>query len=236
MKVKDVMLFAYDFPHKKTQDFIYRLLVEDINIKYCIAAPKKKLNIPQSSIRISPKNEGIIHAEKICERFKIPYHISDHNSPISLQILKDNPVDLYIISGARILSKEVIFVCRNKILNVHPGLLPNMRGLDTLLWSIYKNTPIGISSHLIGKKIDSGVLIYKEKLKLMKDDSIIDVSLRLIEKQTDILMKSISLLKRKEINNFPNLDYTIANYYKKMPEVYEKKIRLLYSKWLKKYS
>lgn len=233
MKTKNLMLFCYDFPHKKTQEFIVRLLVEGYKITYVLAAPFQKLNIPESKIRISPKNSGLIHPRLLCQTFKIPYFVLNHNSKESVSYIKNHPVDLYIVAGARILSEETINISDRKVLNIHPGLLPEIRGLDTLLWSIYNNQPIGITAHFISSKIDSGFFIYKEKLKLNKDDTIIDVSLRLIEKQADILIKSIQLLEEKELQALKSFDDKKNLYHTKMPVSLEEETLKKFPMWLK---
>lgn len=230
------MLFCYDFPHKKTQDFIFRLWVEDYKINYVIAAPWQKLNLSTSAIRIAPENVGLIHPRILCKAFSIPYIISEHNSQTAIRHLKEHPVDLYIISGARILSNPVIKTTKGQIVNIHPGLLPEARGLDTLLWSIYKDLPLGITAHFVGKKIDSGLLIYKEKLCLKKDDIIVDVSLRLLEKQPEILIKTLKILKKKTILDLENLDLQKGQYHTKMSQVLEKEALKRFPDWLKKYS
>lgn len=234
MKTKNLMLFCYDFPHKKTQDFIVRLLVEGYKINYVLASPFQKLNIPESKIRISPQNSSLIHPRLLCKAFSIPFIVSNHNSQKTLDYLTEHPVDLCIISGARILSKRVINAAGGKILNVHPGMLPDIRGLDTLLWSIYYNQPAGITAHFIGSKIDSGLFIYKAKLELYKNDTIIDVSLRLLEQQSDILIKSLKSLREKNISNLINLDFKNSPYRSKMPVVLEKKTLRKFPEWLKK--
>lgn len=236
MKIKNVMLFCYDFPHKKTQDFIFSLLVEGYNIKYVIAAPWKKLTIPPSSLRFVPENVGLIHPRDICRHFDINYIVSDHNSSTSISRLKKEPVDIHIISGARILSKEVVGMLTNKVLNIHPGLLPQIRGVDTLLWSIYKNLPLGISAHFITTQIDSGILIYKEILPIKNSDTLIDISLRLLEKQPDILIKSLNIIKQESPSTFIDLLRIDSQYHKKMPYSLEKEIPSLLPQWIKKYS
>jgi methionyl-tRNA formyltransferase len=234
MKIKDVMLFAYDFPHKKTQDFIFRLIIEGYNIKYVIASPWKKLDIPKPAIRLSPANEGLLHPKDICKRFNIKYYVHDHNSSQSISHLAANPVNLCIISGSRILSNKIITAAQNKIINVHPGLLPQVRGLDTLLWSIYYNVPIGITSHFISGNIDKGLLIYREPLKLRKDDTLIDVSLRLLEKQADILSISLNKLKINSFAPLAKLDNVNSGYNKKMSKEMEESIVKKFPAWLKK--
>lgn len=236
MKIKKLMLFGYHFPHKKTQDFLFRLLVEGYQIEYVLAAPWQKLNLSPANIRIAPENVGLIHPQKICQRFGINYLVFEHNSQEAIDYLQKHQVDLGIISGARILSKAVIKAAKNKILNIHPGLLPEVRGLDTLLWSIHKNRPLGISAHLLGARIDSGRLIYKEKLRLKKDDTVIDASLRLLEKQTDILVKSLQVLAKKRLDQLKNLNLQNNPYYSKMSRQMEGKTIKKFSSWLKNHS
>ena len=233
MKIKNVMLFAYDFPHKKTQDFIFRLLVEGYNIKYVIAAPWVNLKISPSSTHNVPSHEGLTHPRKICKSFKIPYIRLEHNSSKTINYLKSHPVDLYIIAGARVLSYEVIKSARNKILNLHPGILPQVRGLDTLLWSICYNEPIGISAHLISSRVDLGKLIYKEKLKLNAFDTIIDVSLRLLEKQSDVMIKSIRIIDKSKVDKFRFINLLSVKYNTKMTPSLERKMIKKFNVWLK---
>lgn len=231
MKTKKLMLFAYDFSHKKTQDFLFRLAVEGYKLKYCIAAPWKKLNIKSSSIRVDQKHSGLVHPRKICEYLNIKYLSLEHDSREVIDFIKKNPVDLYIISGARILSKEVIEACQGKILNIHPGLLPDVRGLDTFLWSIILKKPLGISAHLITSKIDSGLLIYKEKLPVYKDDSAFDITLRLLEYQSDILIKALKKLEEgKEIQE--DLSKYENSYHTKMDPKLEKKALQNLKEWI----
>lgn len=236
MKTKKLMLFAYDFPHKKTQDFLFRLAVEGYKIEYCIAASWKKLNIKSSSIRVDQRHSGLVHPRKICEYFNIKYLSLDHDSREVIDFIKKNPVDLYIISGARILSKEVIEECGGKVLNIHPGFLPDVRGLDTFLWSIYYKKPLGISAHFITPKIDSGYLIYKEKLHLYKDDTPFDVTLRLLEQQTDVLIKSLKILEKKEPKDLEDLSTYRTPYNAKMEHKLEKEMYNKFNSWLKLFA
>ncbi|MBI2085897.1 hypothetical protein HYT74_00990 [Candidatus Daviesbacteria bacterium] len=236
MKTKKLMLFAYDFPHKKTQDFIFRLIVEGYKINYCIATPWKKLNITPSLVSIEQKHIGLMHPRDICKKLGIKYFSVDHDSEKTVKIINKNPADLYIIAGARILSRQVIKACRDKILNIHPGLLPEVRGLDTFLWSIIYDKPLGISAHLISSKIDSGLLIYKEKLPLYKDDTPKDVTLRLLEYQTEILLKALNLIKKKNLKDLENLSNIKSVYNTKMSADKEKLALKKFNEWILKYA
>lgn len=235
MRTKNLMLFAYDFPHKKTQDILLRLIIEGYTIKYVIAAPRVKLKNTAHSLH-KPTSD-LIESSLICKKFKIPYIVLDHNDPKTSLYLKKNPVDLYIISGARILSAETIEATHNMIINIHPGLLPESRGLDTIYWSIYNDVPIGITAHFISSKIDSGKLIYKEKLTFDSSYSISNISLLLLEKQTDVLIKALDIIKNtKKMDVLLNLNSLTASYFSTMPEDLVNTTIKKFPSWRKKYA
>ncbi len=236
MKTQKLMLFIYDFPHKKTQDFIFRLLIEGYQIKYCIAAPWKKLNINKTSIRTDQKHVGLVHPRLICKKLGIKYISLSHEDKGVVDFIKDNPVDLAIIAGARVLTKEVIEACGEKVLNIHPGFLPDVRGLDTFLWSIYYKKPLGITAHFITPKLDSGLLIYKEKLHLNIDDTPFDVTLRLLEGQTDLLIKALKILEKKEPKDLEDLSSYQTPYNTKMDGDLEKETYNQFNSWLKLFA
>ena len=63
----------------------------------------------------------------------------------------------FIITGAIILDKEIIG--NKKIINVHPGIIPTTRGLDSFKWAIYNLDPLGITLHYIDQRVDSGEVL-----------------------------------------------------------------------------
>ena len=81
-------------------------------------------------------------------------------------------MDLGIIAGARILNEHIIKNLPFGVLNLHPGILPQSRGLDSILWSIRNNNHLGVSAHLINHKIDSEKLVL-QKIKPLITDSIL---------------------------------------------------------------
>jgi methionyl-tRNA formyltransferase len=44
-------------------------------------------------------------------------------------------------------------------LNVHPGLLPAFRGLDPVLWSVFRKAPVGATVHVMSEGIDEGPIL-----------------------------------------------------------------------------
>ena len=115
------------------------------------------------------------------------YHILTQTITAKVKIIIDYKINFGIIAGARILSKEIIKLFSYGILNIHPGLLPQNRGLDSILWAISKNNKIGISAHLINDKIDAGKLVFNKVINPGKNDNIFDIYKKVFEAQISIL-------------------------------------------------
>ena len=68
-----------------------------------------------------------------------------------------------IISGARIIKRDVIKLFANGIVNFHPGMIPETSGLDSFHHSIAQNCSMGVTVHLIDHRVDAGKFIFFEK-------------------------------------------------------------------------
>lgn len=223
----NIAVFAYNFPHKKTQDFLFRLLLENIDVKCVLASDFVELNLTESILRVKPRHIDLVHPQRICERFNIPYYNVMHNSEECEELLNKYDIDLGIIAGARILKQNIIESVKIGIINFHPGILPEIRGLDALKWAIYNDLPIGVTAHLIDSKIDAGRIIMKKEVPIYKDDTLIDVSLRLHEFQVNLLPQVIKEVESKPKEMFQKVDISLP-YDRKMEADKE---MILLEKW-----
>ena len=141
-------VFAYNFAHRKTQEGLLRLFLEGYPVRCVMAANAVKLGIYQSQIRTSPKDLSYVHPQRIADRLGIDYHVVKHNSVACQDLIRGYDLDLGIILGARILKPNIINGFNTGIMNLHPGLLPQNRGLDSMKWAILRNLPQGATAHL----------------------------------------------------------------------------------------
>lgn len=231
-----IAIFAYNFPHKKTQEFVFNLIANGYKIDLILAANPVKLNIPPNLIRSKINHKSLLDPKKIAENFQIPYYVVEHNSEETISLLKDFEIDLAIISGARILKKKVIEACKLGILNIHPALLPECKGLDSLFWSVEKDIPLGNTSHLIDSGVDSGKIVLKNMIEIFEDDTILDLTERIFESQISMLTESIEILKKSDVNELQSIPSTVPHNHKMTPEeemnAY-KKLPLFISKYKK---
>ncbi len=200
-------VFAYDFPHQKTQDFILRLFLEGYKIEFVVAARLIKLNLPESILRVKPVHIDVLHPAVICQRLSIPYHVLDHNSEAVAKLMRVNNIEVGLIAGARILKKPIIASARKGVINFHPGLIPETRGLDSLKWAIHNDLPIGVTAHFVDERVDAGRVILRREIPVGTDDTFIDLSLRLEETQLNLLPEVLELVKNKSVDEFPIVSF-----------------------------
>ena len=110
-----------------------------------------------------------------------------------LKALKQNNIELICLAGfMKILSKRIIKKYKNKILNIHPSLLPKYKGLNTHKRVILnKETFTGCTVHIVNFKLDSGKIILQKKIKVMKKDNEKSLSKRLLKVENKLYPKAL---------------------------------------------
>jgi len=86
---------------------------------------------------------------------------NDQNSPDSIKQLRAWSPDLIIFTGGNILRRQLLEVPRLGVLNVHLGMLPEVRGMSTPEWSLLNNIPVGVTIHYIDGGIDTGPILQR---------------------------------------------------------------------------
>ena len=90
-----------------------------------------------------------------------------------LKILKKYNVDIICLAGfMKILSKQFIENYNDRILNIHPSLLPKYRGLNTHARVLASDDRIaGCSVHLVTPKLDAGPVLAQAKVLISKNET-----------------------------------------------------------------
>ena len=189
--MKPLIVFAYNFPHKKTQDVLLHLFVQGYKVGWVLATEPVQLNIPPHTVRTKIRHSALLQPREIAERIGAEYIVAPHNSSEVKDFLEQLKPELGVIAGARILKKPIISQFSIGIINLHPGLIPEARGLDALLWSIYRDLPLGVTAHLIDEHVDAGRILLKKEVQIYEDDTLLDLSERLYDTQLEILGPAI---------------------------------------------
>ncbi len=105
----------------------------------------------------------------------------DQNAASSVAQLKEWSPDLIIFTGGNILREQLLGVPRLGVLNMHLGLLPEIRGMNSPEWSLLNDVPVGVTVHYIDEGIDTGPVLQCCKFPdAAQCDSLADLRNRLI--------------------------------------------------------
>ena len=121
-----------------------------------------------------------------------------------INTLIHHDVELVVMAGwMKIVSPFFINKFKNKIINIHPSLLPAYKGGSAIEHSILNGSKItGCSVHYVDEEVDSGSLIMQAALPIRDDDDINSLSKRIHMLEHKILPHSISYAGFLIRNNF----------------------------------
>ena len=89
-----------------------------------------------------------------------------------VRVLKNQKVDVVILAGfMRILTPYFIKAYQDRILNIHPSLLPAFKGAYAIRDAFEAGVrQTGVSVHIVTVKLDSGPILVRKKIKVLKSD------------------------------------------------------------------
>ena len=146
------------------------------NLKSILKYSKKKLSKINIKLVVSNKRnaQGVIFAKKNKINFIIINYknINKAERKILYHLKKYKIKYIFLAGFMKILSKNFINKFKNKILNIHPSLLPKYKGLNTHERAIKNKEKFsGCTIHFVNEKLDSGKIILQKKVKILKLDT-----------------------------------------------------------------
>ena len=149
------------------------------NFEYIVKAiRKKKLN---AEISILIVNNPDCLAIKKAIKYEIPYLIINHRNcstrtehdKLVMNKLEEFSVELVVMAGwMRIVGENLINKFENRLINIHPSLLPSFKGVDAIQQAMdNKVTITGCTVHHVQKEVDSGSIIIQAAVPLKEIDS-----------------------------------------------------------------
>jgi phosphoribosylglycinamide formyltransferase-1 len=112
-----------------------------------------------------------------------------------LDLLFKKETDLVIAAGyMRLLTPVFIEPFRNRIINIHPSLLPAFPGKDAQAQAIAHGVKIaGCTCHFIDEGTDTGPIIMQASIKVLQNDTAETLSMKILKEEHKILAESIKL-------------------------------------------
>lgn len=112
-----------------------------------------------------------------------------------LEVLKKHEVELVILAGyMKIVTSVLIEAYANRIMNIHPSLLPSFPGLDVQKKALDWGVKIaGCTVHFVTEGVDEGPIIIQAAVPVVEGDTAETLSARILEQEHRIYPKAIQL-------------------------------------------
>ena len=172
------------------------------NFQALIDASRKGL-MPDVEIVILIVNKKNAYAIKRAEKNDIEYKIitSDDKTrkefdQTALKILKKKEIKIVVLAGfMRLLTPEFIAEYRNRILNIHPSLLPLFPGAHAHRDAIANGAKIsGCTAHFVDEGIDTGPIIMQRTVNIEDNETEESLSEKILPHEHEILPMALQLL------------------------------------------
>jgi methionyl-tRNA formyltransferase len=139
------------------------------------------------------------------------FESDDMKSPELARKVASVEADLGIVVAFKILPKEVFAAPRLGTLNIHPSLLPDLRGPAPVRWAVIRGySETGITSFLLTDRIDAGNILLQSRIEIGEDETYGELFERIIPFAGEILIESIEGLIDGKIALKPQNDTLVT--------------------------
>ncbi|MCI9069271.1 phosphoribosylglycinamide formyltransferase [Clostridium sp.] len=123
-----------------------------------------------------------------------------------LELTKEK-VDLIVLSGyLSILDGEILKEFKDKIINIHPSLIPSFCG--DKMYGMHVHNAVrasgvrftGCTVHFVNEEVDGGAIILQEVVPVYFNDTAEDIQKRVLVEEHKLLPKAIDLLSRGKVD------------------------------------
>lgn len=113
-----------------------------------------------------------------------------------VEVLKEKQVDLVCLAGfMRLLSPYFVSEFPNRILNIHPSLLPAFPGLDAQRQALeYGVKTTGCTVHFVDENLDAGPIVIQSAIPVLDEDKPETLSARILNEEHRIYSEAINVV------------------------------------------
>lgn len=119
-----------------------------------------------------------------------------------LKVLKDKNPDLICLAGyMKIVGKGLISAFKNKIINIHPALLPLFPGLNSQKQALDGGAKVsGCTVHFVDEGCDTGPIILQRSVPILDNDTEETLSTRILEQEHIAYPEAIRLIAEGRVH------------------------------------
>jgi len=118
-----------------------------------------------------------------------------------IKTLKEKKIELVVLAGyMRILSPYFIRTYQNKIINIHPALLPSFPGLHAQKQVVEYGAKVsGCTVHFVDEEVDSGPIILQKAVEVSDDDTEESLAEKILKEEHQIYPRAIQLFSESRL-------------------------------------
>jgi phosphoribosylglycinamide formyltransferase 1 len=120
-----------------------------------------------------------------------------------IKALQDAQVDLVVLAGfMRILKGEFLRAFAQRVVNIHPALLPSFPGLEAWKQALAYGVKVtGVTVHLVDQGIDTGPILAQRTVPVLEGDTAATLHARIQEAERELYPATIAELARKAMKS-----------------------------------
>jgi len=138
--------------------------------------------------------------EPIAKKAKIPFITIEEKNQIKaeeeiIQICKKYNIDLIVLARyMKILSPNFVWRYPNRVINIHPSLLPAFPGASAYAQAYERGTKIvGVTSHYVTENLDQGPIIFQDSFKVDPNDTLEKIKVNGQNLEANTLLKATKM-------------------------------------------
>lgn len=139
-----------------------------------------------------------------------------------LDVLRNFEPDLGVVVAFRMLPEVVWAMPRLGTFNLHAALLPQYRGAAPINWAIINgDKETGVTTFFLDHDIDTGQVIYRQRVPINDDDDVEAVHDRLMYLGADLVLKTVDDVERGVVNPIPQSQLTVDGPLRPAPKIFK---------------
>ena len=135
---------------------------------------------------------------------QLDWHDRAKSENTALNLLEEHEIDFIVLARfMKILSPNFVWRHKNKIINIHPSLLPAFPGANAYRQAYEKGVKIvGVTCHFVTPNLDEGPIIAQEALSVRSDESLASIVKRGQALETKCVLRAVNayLTKRLDVH------------------------------------
>ncbi|MBI4658472.1 MAG: formyltetrahydrofolate deformylase [Verrucomicrobia bacterium] len=145
--------------------------------------------------------------EPLAGKFRVPFICVDWNDRVkaearALALLEEHAIDFVILARfMKILSPTFVWRYKNKIINIHPSLLPSFPGPQAYRQAYEHGVKImGVTAHFVSMHLDEGPIIAQESFRIRPQMSLKQIVAAGQGLESKVLVRAVSLFLKKRLD------------------------------------